>query len=100
MSKWRKLEIFIMEKLGARPTRGSGNTWLEKEDGESDTALYQLKCTEALQITLKYKDVEALINNARIVGKEPMFVLHFKPKSGVMTKPISLVGKVIENYEY
>lgn len=44
---YRKNEAEVMESLGLKPTKNSGSGWVEKEDGQSDEIICQLKSTDA-----------------------------------------------------
>ena len=46
-TKWyRKNEAEVMHRLGIYPTINSGAGWIQKEDGESDLFMCQLKSTD------------------------------------------------------
>lgn len=75
--KWRTRELAVMRELGLRPTKGSGCTWLEKEDGESEDVIVQLKSTEGKSITVQRRDIVDLLYHAAIAHKIPVFVLDF-----------------------
>ena len=57
---YRKNEAEVMESLGLRPTKNSGSGWVEKEDGQSDEIICQLKSTDAESIKLHKKDFDVL----------------------------------------
>ena len=44
---WFKNEKRVMKRLGFEPVPGSGSGGVNKEDGENEFALAQLKATEA-----------------------------------------------------
>src|SRR6266705_2360686 len=67
----------IMRGLGAKPQPFSGSGPIFKEDGESETFLYQLKSTEKESYTLHLKDVFVLFKNALVSRKIPVFVINF-----------------------
>lgn len=75
--KWTKREKEIMRKLGLQPTKGSGSGWIEKEDGQSDEIIAQLKSTEGKGIRVDHIAVRDLFYNARVTHKIPVFVLDF-----------------------
>lgn len=77
---WRKHEKKLMKGMGLKPTVGSGNTWLEKEDGESEFFLAQSKATTKKSISIKVEDVKLLFDNAATMDKIPIFVLSFVDK--------------------
>lgn len=66
-----------MEALGLRPTKNSGAGWVEKEDGQNDYLIAQLKSTDANSIRIQLKDIEILEANATVAHKVPMFVVQF-----------------------
>ncbi len=74
---WFKNEKEVMKQLGFRPVKGSGSGWIEKEDGESEVALAQLKSTEAESYRLNYLDIEKLEYHASVSHKLPVFIIEF-----------------------
>jgi Holliday junction resolvase len=74
---YRKNEIEVMLKLGLKPTKNSGAGWLEKEDGENEYILAQLKSTDKSQITIKKLDIEKLEYHAIVSHKIPVFIIQF-----------------------
>lgn len=86
---YRKNEAEVMEALGLRPTKNSGAGWVEKEDGQSDYLIAQLKSTDAASISIKLRDIEVLEANAIVAKKVPMFVIQFLSTGDVfvMTRP-------------
>ena len=70
-------EKYVMQLLGFKPTKASGAGWVEKEDGESEYAIAQLKSTDAESYSLKLLDLHKLENNAYVSNKIPVFVLQF-----------------------
>ena len=74
---WFKNEKEVMRQLGFKPVKGSGSGWVDKEDGESDVALAQLKSTEAESYKLNYLDLEKLEYHASVAHKLPVFVIEF-----------------------
>ena len=76
--KWYdKNEREVMERLGMKATRASGAGWIEKEDGQSDTLIAQLKSTDKNSITITKHDIDTLRHNAIISHKTPLFVVQF-----------------------
>ena len=73
---WRKNERDVCKQLGLRPVPGSG-AGMEKEDGENDYILCQLKSTDAASYQLRKLDVEKLLYHAEIDCKIPLFVIQF-----------------------
>lgn len=74
---YRTNEAVIMERLGFKPTKGSGSGWVEKEDGESEFALCQLKSTDANSIRVQLKDLHTLEYHATVSHKMPVFAVQF-----------------------
>lgn len=66
-----------MKQLGLVGTYNSGSGWLEKEDGQSEYIICQLKSTDADNIRIGMKDINTLESNARIAHKVPLFVIQF-----------------------
>lgn len=76
--KWYdKNEREVMERLGLQATKASGAGWIEKEDGQSDALIAQLKSTDKSQITIHKQDVDTLRHNALVAHKTPLFVIQF-----------------------
>lgn len=77
-TKWyRKNEEEVMERLGLEPTKNSGAGWVEKEDGQNDYLICQLKTTDAGSVSVKRKDLDILEYNAGVSHKIPVFALQF-----------------------
>lgn len=72
-----KNEKEVMKSLGLKQTKGSGNQWLEKEDGQNDFLICQLKSTDAESIRVKQKDIRTLEYNADVSHKLPIFAIQF-----------------------
>ena len=82
-----------MEALGLQPTKNSGAGWIEKEDGQNDHLIAQLKSTDANSISIKLRDIEILEANAITCHKVPMFVVQFLSSGDtfIMARPTDLV---------
>lgn len=89
---YRKNEQEVMESLGLKPTKNSGSGWIEKEDGQNDYVICQLKSTDAQSIKVNQKDIRTLEKNANIEHKIPMFAIQFLNTGEVwlMLKPEDL----------
>lgn len=74
---YRKNEEEVMEALGLQATKNSGAGWVEKEDGQNDHLIAQLKSTDASSINIKLRDIQVLEANAITCHKVPMFVVQF-----------------------
>lgn len=74
---YRKNEIDVMQSLGLKPTKNSGSGWVEKEDGQNDYLICQLKSTDAQSISVKQKDIRILEYNASVSHKLPIFAIQF-----------------------
>lgn len=74
---YRKNEAEVMEALGLRPTKNSGAGWVEKEDGQNDHLIAQLKSTDAASIKVNLRDIEIMEANALVSHKVPVFVIQF-----------------------
>lgn len=66
-----------MEALGLQPTKNSGAGWVEKEDGQNDHLIAQLKSTDANSIKVNLRDIEVMEANALVAHKVPVFVIQF-----------------------
>ena len=74
---YRKNEADVMELLGLHPTKNSGSGWIEKEDGQSDELICQLKSTDANSIKVSKQDLDTLEYNAMVAHKLPVFAIQF-----------------------
>lgn len=74
---YRKNEKEVMAKLGLKGTPGSGAFWLDKEDGQSDEIIAQLKSTDAASIKVSLDDINKLEYNAIVSHKIPIFIIQF-----------------------
>lgn len=74
---YRQNEAEVMRRLGLKPTKNSGAGWIEKEDGQNDYLIAQLKSTDAMSIRIQQKDIQILEENAAIAHKIPCFVIQF-----------------------
>lgn len=66
-----------MRKYGLKPTINSGSGWIEKEDGENDKYICQLKSTEKDSIKISLLDLHKLIYHADVAHKIPLFMVQF-----------------------
>ena len=89
---YRKNEEEVMKSLGLKPTKNSGSGWIEKEDGQNDYVICQLKSTDAQSIKVNQKDMRTLEKKAMIEHKIPMFAIQFLNTGEVwlMLKPDDL----------
>jgi hypothetical protein len=89
---YRQNEKEVMERLGLKPTKGSGSGWIEKEDGQNEYLIAQLKSTDAQSMSVKLHDLHTLEYNAVIAHKIPLFVVEFLATKElfVMVKPADL----------
>lgn len=74
---YRNNEKDVMEQLGLQPTKNSGSGWIEKEDGQSENVLCQLKSTDAQSIKVSKYDLDTLQYNAMVAHKLPVFAIQF-----------------------
>ncbi len=95
-----KNEKELMESFGLKPTKGSGSGWLEKEDGQNDYVIAQLKSTDKNSATIKLNDLEKLEYNATVVKKIPIYFLQFLSinKTYALINPLDMpeLAKYIE----
>ena len=77
-TKWyRKNEVEVMHRLGFKPTRNSGATWIEKCDGQSDHCICELKSTDNSSFTVKQEYLHTLESHAIEAHKLPVFAFQF-----------------------
>lgn len=97
---YRKNEEEVMKAIGLKPTKNSGAGWIEKEDGQNDYLICQLKSTDARSIGVKQEDLHTLEYNACVSHKVPVFAIQFLNSGEVwlMAKPQDFVevAKYIE----
>lgn len=101
---YRRNEAEVMKMLGLKPTKNSGSGWIEKEDGQSEDVICQLKSTDASSIKVNKKDLDVLSYNAAVAHKLPVFAIQFLQSNEVylIVKPEMLceAAKYIETGEY
>lgn len=101
---YRKNEEEVMRSLGLQPTKGSGSGWVEKEDGQSESVICQLKSTDATSIRFKLQDWETLEYNAGVSKKLPVFALQFLQTGDVflLVRPDDLkaAARLLETGDY
>lgn len=100
---YRENEREVMEKLGLKPTKNSGSGWIEKEDGQNDYIICQLKSTDKQSISINQKDIRILEQNAGVSHKLPVFAIQFLNTGEVwlMAKPedFTMVSQYLKNGE-
>lgn len=74
---YRKNEAEVMKRLGFKPTRNSGATWIEKCDGQSDHCICELKSTDNSSFTVKQEYLHTLESHAIEAHKLPVFAFQF-----------------------
>lgn len=91
---YRKNEREVMESLGLKPTKNSGSGFEEKEDGQSEYLICQLKSTDASSIRIQQKDIRTLVYNATVSHKIPIFAIQFLNTGEVwlMAKPVDFTS--------
>lgn len=76
--KWyRKNEAEVMQRLGFKPTRNSGATWIDKGDGQNEHCICELKSTDNASYRLEQITLHTLEANAIESHKLPVFALQF-----------------------
>ena len=83
----------VMESLGLKQTPGSGNQWLQKEDGQNEDFICQLKSTDKESMTIRKYDIDTLLYNASVSHKVPVFAIQFLQSDEVflMVRPEDLM---------
>lgn len=77
-TKWyRKNEAEVMHRLGFKPTRNSGATWIDKGDGQNEHCICELKSTDNASYRLEQTTLHTLEANAIESHKLPVFALQF-----------------------
>lgn len=77
-TKWyRKNEAEVMQRLGFKPTRNSGATWIDKGDGQNEYCICELKSTDNASYRLEQTTLHTLEANAIEAHKLPVFALQF-----------------------
>lgn len=77
-TKWyRKNETEVMQRLGFKPTRNSGATWIDKGDGQNEHCICELKSTDNASYRLEQTTLHTLEANAIEAHKLPVFALQF-----------------------
>lgn len=74
---YRKNESEVMKRIGFKPTRNSGATWIEKCDGQSDHCICELKSTDNSSFTVKQEYLHTLEAHAIKAHKLPVFAFQF-----------------------
>ena len=74
---YRKNETEVMKRIGFKPTRNSGATWIEKCDGQSDHCICELKSTDNSSFTVKQEYLHTLESHAIEAHKLPVFAFQF-----------------------
>lgn len=74
---YSKNEKETLRKLGLRPIPFSGAGWIEKEDGENENILVQLKSTEASSYRVDMLDIKKLEYHSSVSNKIPVFIIQF-----------------------
>lgn len=74
---YRKNEAEVMHRLGFKPTRNSGATWIEKCDGQSDHCICELKSTDNSSFTVKQEYLHTLESHAIEAHKLPVFAFQY-----------------------
>lgn len=101
---YRRNESDVMQMLGLHPTKNSGSGWIEKEDGQSENVICQLKSTDAQSIKVNKKDLDTLQYNAAVSHKLPVFAIQYISSNEVylVLKPeaLSEVAEYLKTGEY
>lgn len=74
---YRKNEAEVMKRIGFKPTRNSGATWIEKCDGQSDHCICELKSTDNSSFMVKQEYLHTLESHAIEAHKLPVFAFQF-----------------------
>lgn len=100
---YRKNESEVMKTLGFKPTKNSGSGWIEKEDGENEHCICQLKSTDANSIKVNKLDIDKLLYHSSVSKKLPVFAIQFLKSDEVflIIRPEDLkeIAKYVETKE-
>ena len=66
-----------MANIGLMSCKGSGNGFIEKEDGFNNEVIAQLKSTDQTHYDLHQDDLEILKYHASIDHKKPLFLIEY-----------------------
>lgn len=101
---YRNNEADVMKSLGLKPTINSGSGPIEKEDGQNEFIICQLKSTDAQSIRIVQKDIHTLEYNASVTHKLPVFAIQFLNTNEIyiLVKPdiIEDVAKYLQTGSY
>lgn len=102
---YRNNESETMKKYGLNPTKNSGSGWIEKEDGENDVLLCQLKSTDAESIKINLLDLHKLFYHCDVSHKSGVFMIQFlgTDEEFILIRPedVQEVARGIkQNYKY
>lgn len=100
--KWyRNNEAEVMKDLGFNPTKNSGSGWIEKEDGQTEKLICQLKSTDKESIKVNRLDLDKLKYNASVSHKLPVFVIQFiqSNETYLIIKP-EYIKEISESFDY
>lgn len=100
---YSKNEKETLSKLGLRPIPFSGAGWVEKEDGENEFSLVQLKSTEASSYRVDMLDIKKLEYHASVSNKVPIFIIQFlkhdKIYALVNLEDLDILHNILNNKE-
>ena len=91
----------LLQAIGVKPTKGSGNTWMQPQDGEGDYSIVQCKSTRNKSISIKADDVLLLWHDAKVAHKVPIFYLDINGVRLLCVRPehAKLLSKIYEEKE-
>lgn len=96
-TKWyRKNEEEVIKRLGLKPTRNSGATWIDKADGQNEHFICELKSTDHESFTIKQSVLHTLEAHAIEAHKIPIFAFQFINRDEVW---VALKESDIEAYK-
>ena len=101
---YRKNEREVMKNLGLKPTKNSGSGWIEKEDGENETIIAQLKSTDSESIKVNLLDLKKLFYHANVSHKTGIFVIQFLQENEefiiISPEDLQKVARGLKNNNY
>lgn len=96
-TKWyRKNEEEVIKRLGLKPTRNSGATWIDKADGQNEHFICELKSTDHESFIIKQSVLHTLEAHAVEAHKMPVFAFQFINRDEVW---VALKESDIEAYK-
>lgn len=92
---WLRHEKRLMRELGFNPQPASGAGWIQKEDGESEHFVAQLKATCGKTMSMGEQAVKDLIYHANVAHKVPVFVNSIVGRRTMVSVPVEFLEEFV-----